>query len=73
MVFLILKSFTMETFLYSTVNEAQRKGDLSKVDTLGPYSYALHLILAWAASKRTDIDTERFKNGVVLYRGYGLT
>lgn len=68
---LILTTYTFEGFLYSTLNQSQRDGDLSKVHTIGPYSLALNLILK--EGKRKQEDEDRFEKGVVLYRGTALT
>ena len=45
---MILKLYTMESFLYRIVNEASRTGDETKVDSLGPYSHCLDTIIAKA-------------------------
>lgn len=51
----LLKIYTMETFLYRNVNKATREKDSSKVKNLGPYATALNYILKGDAnSKRKD-------------------
>lgn len=69
---LILWTYTIEAFVYSTLNEALRDGDVSKVDTLGPFSFALGRILMDAPFWRTDnsVRNELYdKKALVLYRG----
>ena len=38
---LLLRLYSFECFLYGTLNKAQRFGDQSKVQSLGPYAHAL--------------------------------
>jgi hypothetical protein len=38
----------METFLPYNLNKAERKKDASKVNSLGPFAYALGVISFWA-------------------------
>ena len=42
---MILYIYSMETFLYNEINKASRNKDKSKISTLGPYSFALCLII----------------------------
>jgi len=42
---MLLRLYTLETFLYGTLNRACRFNDLAKVDTLGPYALVLSKIL----------------------------
>jgi hypothetical protein len=42
---LILWIYTIEGFIYSTMNTASRNGDESRIPTLGPYSIVLSYIL----------------------------
>ena len=44
----ILFLYSMETFLYSSLNKADREGDASKIQTLGPFAFALMFISASA-------------------------
>ena len=37
--------YSLESFLYSTLNKASRECDESKIETLGPFAYALDMIL----------------------------
>lgn len=41
----IIFLYSLETFLYKTLNKATRDYDESKVGTLGPFAYALDMIL----------------------------
>ena len=68
----LLHLYSLETFLYRTLNHAARFGDLSKVHTLGPYSQALYLIVSVTGEYREDIKAEEMA-GVDLYRGCNMT
>ena len=37
----IIYIYSMQTFLYGTINDASRTQDLSKIDTLGPFAFIL--------------------------------
>ena len=39
---LMLTLYTLECYLYKTLNHASRFGDLSKVDSLGPYAQFMY-------------------------------
>ena len=57
----LLKLYSMETFLYSTMNNAVRNEDYTKLHTMGPYCDAMYQILLCAETKRAnqlDADTE---------------
>ena len=41
----ILFIFSMDTFLYSLINKTIKEEDNSKIQSLGPYTYALSLVL----------------------------
>ena len=41
----LLYIHSMETFIYPTIDAAERIKDLTKVDTLGPFSFVLYKIL----------------------------
>lgn len=69
---LILRVYSFKSFLFSTVNAASRNGDVSKIDTLGPYAQALNRIIQYAGYNRDDIDKEDLR-GMDLYRGLSLT
>ena len=70
---LILYIWTMESSIYSRLNEVQRENDTSYSPMLGPYAFLLTHILNNAMKYRTDIDLTRFTNGVYLYRGMSLS
>lgn len=42
---IIMKIYSLETFVYRTVNYASRDRDESKIKNLGPYAYLLSKIL----------------------------
>jgi hypothetical protein len=46
----------MESFVVYETNKACREKDFSKIDTLGPFAYALALILGHAQKNRDDAD-----------------
>jgi hypothetical protein len=66
---LLLRLYTLETFLYGTLNRTCRFGDVSKIDTLGPYAKVLSDILK---TGRYDSDNDRFSN-MEVYRGSNMT
>jgi hypothetical protein len=37
--------YSLETFLYKTLNKSSRDYDESKVSSLGPFAYALDMVL----------------------------
>lgn len=59
----------METFIPEALNLASSQHDLSKVDTLGPYSLALGCIMDKAEVMRLD----KLKGSFILYKGIQLT
>lgn len=60
----------METFLYRAMNQTLLKKDVSKYETLGPYSIIIGKILQnWAAESRQDIKPFGFSNQAKLFRG----
>lgn len=68
---LLLRLYSFECFLYGTLNKAQRFGDQSKVQSLGPYAHALNWIMEYAGDKRRDIEEEDLKE-LDLYRGCSM-
>jgi hypothetical protein len=42
---LLLQLYSYECYLYKTLNNALRFGDLSKVDSLGPYDRVMNVIV----------------------------
>jgi hypothetical protein len=69
---LLARMYSLESFLYGTLNYATRFKDQSKIDTLGPYVVAMGYVLAGVCRERKDLNEETFK-GVSLYRGSSLT
>jgi len=69
---LLLRLYSFECFLYGTLNKAQRFGDQSKVQSLGPYAHALHYIMEEAGDNRGDIKKEDLED-LDLYRGCCMT
>jgi hypothetical protein len=69
---LLLRLYTIECFLYVTLNNGCRFADSSKVDTLGPYAQALNEIVRRAGDNRKDIKSKNLK-GMDLYRGSSMT
>ena len=69
---LLLRLYTFECFLYGTLNKAQRFGDQSKVQSLGPYAHALNEIMEDAGDNRGDIKREDLED-LDLYRGCCMT
>jgi hypothetical protein len=61
--------YSLETFLYSTLNKASRECDESKVSTLGPFAYALDIIIQNAQKYRADSNIQ---NAFTIYRGMNL-
>ena len=69
---LLLRLYSFECFLYGTLNKAQRFGDQSKVQSLGPYAHALDAIMRSAGGRRGDIKEKDLAN-LDLYRGCCMT
>ena len=69
---LLLRLYSFECFLYGTLNKAQRFGDESKVQSLGPYAHALYQIMTYAGYNREDIEDEDLQD-LDLYRGCCMT
>ena len=61
--------YSLESFIYKTLNFAGRKEDQSKVETMGPYAMALTEAISNAGTKRIDNIQGPF-NG---YRGLTMT
>ena len=69
----LLYIYSMETFVYSTLNTATRDHDSSKIFTLGPMAAALAVIVAGAECKREkDPETLPTDKLTSLYRGLCL-
>ena len=69
----LLYIYSMETFVYSTLNTATRDHDSSKIFTLGPMAAALAWIVNGAESNRV-VDSESLPTDKLtsLYRGLSL-
>ena len=65
----LLKLYTMESFLYKTLNRACRDKDTAVIDTLGPFAHALMSIIDEANVNRED----RMKGPFELFRGLKST
>lgn len=65
----LLYIFSMETFLPSVMNEANRAQDLSKIDSIGPFAKALMMIVAYSNCWRGDALIGELS----LWRGLQLT
>jgi hypothetical protein len=57
--------YTIETFLPYSVSKASRENDVSKIDNLGPYCYALGIIIDQASQNRKDIQKIGPKNKIL--------
>jgi len=69
----MLTLYTLECYLYKTLNHSLRFGDLTKVDSLGPYAQVMDLIVSEAICKRgEELDEEKFE-ALDLYRGTCLS
>jgi len=51
---LMLLTYSMECFIYKHMNNASRYGDVSKIDSLGPYALVLGTIVREAISNREE-------------------
>ena len=78
----LLYIYSLETFVYSQLNISSRNQDASKIETLGPLSFALMIIVARAEGNRKidrwslPIDDGTLKDhstAITLYRGLKLT
>ena len=69
----LLYIYSMETFVYSTLNTATRDHDESKIMTLGPFAAGLGAVLAGAEGKREkDLESLPSDKLTDLYRGLSL-
>ena len=69
---LLLRLYSLESFLYGTLNKALRFGDKSKVETLGAYAHALNTIVSDSGGRRKDIKLKDMEK-INLYRGCSMT
>ncbi len=82
---IFLKIYTMELFVYPTLNKACRDQDGSKINTMGAYANVLSIIVNGAEGRSRSNDPEKLtvtswndykKNNMkytTLYRGLNLT
>jgi len=69
----MLRLYTLECYLYKTLNHSLRFGDLSKVDSLGPYAQVMDSIVKFAIKgRKEELDSKKFED-LNLYRGTCLT
>ena len=66
----LLYLYSMESFIYSDMNEACRKKDKSKIQYYGAYAAALSYIIYYANQNRKD---DRLAGSTKLYRGLKMT
>ena len=64
----ILKLYSLQSFLFKTLNRACREKDTSVIDTLGPFAHSLMTIIDEANPSRQDRITGPFE----LFRGLKL-
>jgi hypothetical protein len=69
---LMLTLYTIECYLYKSLNKAIRFGDESKVDSLGPYAQVMNAIVGQTIKYRDDLDSSKFDD-LKLYHGSCLT
>ena len=75
----IIKIYSLQTPLYSTLNNSSCTHDLTKVETLGPYCYLLYMSLRTPPKEnqrlreglhhKRQFDSSKY---IKLYRGLGL-
>jgi len=65
-------TYTNEGFTYRVLNQSSKVKDVSKVPTLGPFSFALGVIIKNTQQHRKDITLSEFSK-CLLFRGTGLT
>ncbi|CAF1494378.1 unnamed protein product [Adineta steineri] len=58
-----IRLYSMESFLYKSINTAMRNDDISKVDTLGGYCYLLTM----------KLDSTDEREDLIVYRGCTLS
>jgi hypothetical protein len=69
----MLTIYSLECFVYKSLNTGHRFGDKSKIDSLGPYAHVMDEIVFLAISGRKDeLDESKFYN-LNLFRGTSLT
>jgi hypothetical protein len=69
----MLTIYSLECFIYKSLNAGHRFGDKSKIDSLGPYAQVMDKIVNAAIMERKDeFDEDKFKN-IDLFRGTSLS
>ena len=68
----MLYLYSMDCFIFSTLNKASQFGDDSKVKNMGAYAVGLNECVEGAACNRKDIDPSKYENCIV-WRGTGMT
>jgi len=69
----MLTIYSLETFVYKSLNWASRLGDLNKVESLGPYAQVMDRIVCNAIrGRRDELDDSKFRN-LDLFRGTCLS
>lgn len=70
---LMLTIYSLETFVYKSLNWASKLGDLNKVQSLGPYAQVMDRIVWLAIGGRSDeLDYDKFRD-LDLFRGTCLS
>ena len=69
---LMLTIYSMETFVYGTLNYSTKFQDHTKIQTMGPYAQVIFCIVWASMNKRDDINKKAFSD-IHLYRGTCLT
>lgn len=64
--------YTADGFVFKILNESSRVANKSKIQSMGPYSFALSKIIGWTGKNRQDINPFDFSS-CLLFRGTGLT
>jgi hypothetical protein len=64
----ILFIYSLESFLFKRLNEAYREKDASSIETLGPYSVALTMVINEVQQNRKD----SLKGQFICYRGFAV-
>ena len=68
---LILRLYSMDSFLIPALNRATLRQDMSKLQTLGPFAVALRSLLFGASDHRVDL--QNLGPSFSLYRGLLLS
>jgi hypothetical protein len=69
----MLHIYSLESFLYKSLNMASRFADRSKIDSLGPYAQVMNHIVINAIGGRKDVLSRKTFKNLNLYRGCSLT